>query len=109
MNAGLMDKLITIKAPTVVDNDYGANGGTTTYSTLTTAWARMVFNGGTEQVNSDQKQIKQSVTFMVHYNSSINAKCRIEYGGFVYNIKQVSGFGTRNLQYMKIESEVYEN
>lgn len=107
MNSGLMDKLVTIEKPTVVTNAYG-NNGSTTYATLTKVWMRMIFNGGSESINSDQKQAKQSVTFSAHYREDLHAAMRLVYNGKYYNIRQISGFGQRNEQYLKIETEVSE-
>jgi SPP1 family predicted phage head-tail adaptor len=106
MNAGLMDELVTVQQfSTTTDSNTGAK--LQSWSTYTTAWARVQeAASGSESVDSDRREAKQTVTFTVRYDAGINTKMRIVWEGKNYNIENIADLSRR--MYLVIQTELVQ-
>jgi SPP1 family predicted phage head-tail adaptor len=106
MNAGLMDELVTVQQfSTTTDSNTGAK--LQTWSTYTTMWARVQESeSGSESVDSDRREAKQTVTFTVRYDAGINPKMRIAWEGKNYNIENIADLSRR--MYLVLQTELVQ-
>ena len=78
-----------------------------TWTEYATAWAQRVENeNGTEQVNADRREHKQTVYYTIRFNSAVSVKHRIVDAGLSHNIVNIANLA-RNL-YLKLETELTE-
>jgi SPP1 family predicted phage head-tail adaptor len=106
MNAGLMDELVTVQQfSTTTDSNTGAK--LQTWSTYTTMWARVQESeSGSESVDSDRREAKQTVTFTVRYDAGISPKMRIVWEGKNYNIENIADLSRR--MYLVLQTELVQ-
>jgi len=106
MNAGLMDELVTVQQfSTTTDSNTGAK--LQSWSTYTTAWARVQeAESGSESVDSDRREAKQTVTFSLRYDSGITTKMRILWESKYYNIINIADLERR--MYLRLQTELVQ-
>jgi SPP1 family predicted phage head-tail adaptor len=88
MNAGRFDTLVEVWRYTSSQNDYGE--ATKTWSKVSDIYARIDYGSGTESVQGEQWENKQSLILMVRYMSDLTVKDRIKHGDIYYNIITIS-------------------
>lgn len=106
MNAGLMDELVTVQQfTTTTDSNTGEK--LQSWSTYSTPWARIQESeSGSESVDSDRREAKQTVTFSMRYDSGINPKMRIVWENKYYNIINIADLERR--MYLRIQTELVQ-
>jgi len=104
MNPGLMDELVTVQQfTTTTDSNTGEK--LQSWSTYATAWARIQEGeSGSETVDADRREHKQTVTFTLRYDSGINTKMRIVWENKYFNIINIADLERR--MYLKIQTEL---
>ena len=108
MNAGLMDELISIQRYSeTVDSNTGEK--LQTWTEIAAPWARIVeLETGSEEVNADRRENKQTVNFTIRYDSIISVNDRIVWNSNKYNIISISDLERR--MYIKLHTEIsYKN
>lgn len=104
MNAGLMDELVTVQQfSTTTDANTGEK--VRSWSSYTTAWARVQESeNGSEGVDADRIEHKQTVVFTLRHDAGINTKMRIVWEGKNYNIVNIADLARR--MYLVIQTEL---
>ena len=102
MDAGHFNRRITLQSQTFAGDEFGMNSAPT-FTTLATVWARVQPGGGSEQIQSNQRQEVATITFTIYYRSDISAATRLVYDGVNYNIQNVQEVGYR--QYLQLIAE----
>jgi SPP1 family predicted phage head-tail adaptor len=108
MNAGLMDELISIQRYIeTVDSNTGEK--LQTWTEIAAPWARIVeLETGSEEVNADRRENKQTVNFTIRYDSNISVNDRIVWNSNKYNIISIADLERR--MYIKLHTEIsYKN
>lgn len=103
MDAGMLNRLITIQSQTVATDEYG-NAGSRSWSTVASCWARVQPQGASESVQADKRQSQGNTLFTIYYRASVNNTCRIVYNGNNYNVTDVQEIGYR--QYLQLTGEL---
>jgi SPP1 family predicted phage head-tail adaptor len=104
MNAGLMDELVTVEQYTMT-TDSNTGEKLQSWSTYSTPWARIQEGeSGSETVDADRREHKQTVTFTLRHDSGINPKMRIVWENKYYNIINIADLERR--MYLKIQTEL---
>jgi SPP1 family predicted phage head-tail adaptor len=106
MNAGLMDQLVSLQSYSEsVDSNTGEK--LQSWSEYATAWSRIQqAESGSEVVDADRREHKQTVQFTIRYNSSVQVKHRIVWDSKNYNIINVANI-ERDM-YLKIQAELVQ-
>lgn len=106
MNAGLMDELVTVQQyTTTTDSNTGEK--LQSWSTYSTPWARIQEGeSGSETVDADRREHKQTVTFTMRHDGGINTKMRIVWESKNYNIINIADLERR--MYLKIQAELVQ-
>lgn len=106
MNAGLMDELVTVQQfTTTTDSNTGEK--LQSWSTYSQPWARIQEGeSGSESVDSDRREAKQTVTFTIRHDGGLNTKMRILWESKYYNIINIADLERR--MYMKIQTELVQ-
>jgi SPP1 family predicted phage head-tail adaptor len=106
MNSGLMDELVTVQQfTTTTDSNTGEK--LQSWSTYSTPWARIQeAESGSENVDADRREAKQTVTFTLRYDSGITTKMRIVWEGKNYNIENIADLERR--MYLRIQTELVQ-
>jgi SPP1 family predicted phage head-tail adaptor len=106
MNPGLMDELVTVQQfTTTTDSNTGEK--LQSWSTYSTPWGRIQESeSGSESVDSDRREAKQTVTFSMRYDSGINPKMRIVWENKYYNIINIADLERR--MYLRIQTELVQ-
>lgn len=106
MNAGLMDELVTVEQYSMT-TDSNTGEKLQSWTTYSIPWARIQENeSGSETVDADRREHKQTVLFTVRYDSGINPKMRILWESKYYNIINIADLERR--MYLKIQTELVE-
>lgn len=97
VRAGDLDTLITITTPIVTQDSYG--GKIETYSTLTTAWAKVQFNAGgrREATISGGSKLENQIKFTIRYLSSLQPNHRIVLNSKTYEILAIDDLYNRHM------------
>ena len=106
MNAGLMDQLVSLQSYSEsIDSNTGEK--LQSWSEYATAWARIQeAESGSESVDADRREHKQTVQFTIRYNSSVQVKHRIVWDSKNFNIINIANID-RDM-YLKIQGELVE-
>lgn len=106
MNAGLMDQLVSLQSYTEsIDSNTGEK--LQSWSEYATAWARIQqAESGSEVVDADRREHKQTVNFTIRFNSSVMTKHRIVWDTKNFNIINVANI-ERDM-YLKIQAELVQ-
>lgn len=106
MNPGLMDELVTVEQYTMT-TDSNTGEKLQSWTTYSTAWARIQESeSGSESVDSDRREAKQTVTFSLRYDSGITTKMRILWESKYYNIINIADLERR--MYLRIQTELVQ-
>ena len=85
MHIGGENRKITILVETVVkDSDTGEK--TKTWATLADVWAEVVWAGGKERFDAEQKIADKFARMTIYYRTDVDHKNRVSYGGDEYEI-----------------------
>lgn len=104
MNAGMMDYQITIDQYSL-STDSNTGEKLQSWTTYATPWAHIEESpSGSESVNADRRERKQTTVFTLRYDSGIDTKMRIQFDSNYYNIVNIAN-RERNL-YLTIEGEL---
>lgn len=93
MNAGKLDRRITIQSLVETQDDFGQPVQTTVV--LATVWANVAPLRGKEPFQGEQFNAQQVVVFTVRWRDDVDATMRIEHEGETYDIQSVSEIGRR--------------
>ena len=106
MNPGLMDELVTVQQfTTTTDSNTGEK--LQSWSTYSTPWARIQESeSGSESVDSDRREAKQTVAFSMRYDSGITTKMRILWESKYYNIINIADLERR--MYLRLQTELVQ-
>lgn len=88
INAGELDKRITLQAETGAQDSYGTPGGT--WADLATVWAGIITTGGREFYAAQKVNAETAAVFKIRYRSGINPTIRIQYGRRYFNILSIA-------------------
>jgi SPP1 family predicted phage head-tail adaptor len=94
MNAGKLNKRITIQEYGSTQNEYGEQ--VKTWSTTKTVWASVEPLQGREWFNAKQMQSEIEIRMRLRYTTDITPKMRIQYNALNYNIESVINVGEEN-------------
>lgn len=95
MNAGHLDRKITILTPNGSANAFGEVP--VSFVTLAEVWAKVDYrNTGQEDEQAQRETAVDKVTFTIRYRTDVNTGQRISYNGKTYNIRSVSEVGRRS-------------
>lgn len=99
-----MDELVTVQQfSTTTDANTGEK--VRSWSSYTTAWARVQESeNGSEGVDADRIEHKQTVVFTLRHDAGINTKMRIVWEGKNYNIVNIADLARR--MYLVIQTEL---
>lgn len=94
MEAGKLDRQITLETNTPTANDYGEH--TAGWGNAEMVWANVRYQTPKEVFQADQLSALQVAIFMIRYRTGIAAaKNRVIHDGQTYNITGVSEIGRR--------------
>ena len=106
MNPGLMDELVTVEQYSMT-TDSNTGEKLQSWSTYSTPWARIQESeSGSESVDSDRREAKQTVTFSMRYDSGITTKMRILWESKYYNIINIADLERR--MYLRLQTELVQ-
>lgn len=106
MNAGLMDQLVSLQSYTEsIDSNTGEK--LQSWSEYATAWARIQqAESGSEVVDADRREHKQTINFTIRFNSLVLVKHRIVWDSKNFNIINIANI-ERDM-YLKIQAELVQ-
>lgn len=99
MNAGRFDTLVEIWRYTSTANDYGE--AIKSWTKVSDIYAKIDYFSGTESVNAEQWENKQSFNLMIRYISDLTVKDRVKHGDVYYNIISISEIDRK--MYLKLQ------
>ena len=106
MHLGELDRLIVIEQETrTLDS---ANYTTVTWATYLTVWAKLESALGSELNESNEKVAKQTVSFVVRYESGITEKMRVKMDSKYYYIVSQPEYMDRRV-FMRLKCEIRDN
>lgn len=88
MRAGLLNYLISIQAPVVVKDVYGANG--IDWRDIISTRAQVTYNTGNRQNQNNEIIHCYTVTFTIRLYHRVNEKMRIIWNGNKYRILSIN-------------------
>lgn len=106
MQLGDLDRRVVIQKPTATADTYGQR--VDAWTTHSTVWARIAYEGGDEGYEADQKVATRVVKFFVRYDSAITERMRVSYNSGVYDIlaiEEISRGGYLVLRTQKKDSQ----
>ena len=103
-----MDIKITVERGTFSNSAYGVATKPASWTTASTFWGKVSFNGGGESIGADKKEFRQTVTIQGHYIdcATILLTDRLSFNSTYWNITSRSQVG-RN-QYIRLEAVAVE-
>jgi len=93
MQAGRLDRRITIQAPTVTKSASGAP--VEGWADVATVWAAVNPKSGREYWSAQQRVAELDSVFRIRYRTGVTRQMRIAYGGEYYDIADVAEVGRR--------------
>lgn len=93
MKAGKLDRRITFRSKTVVQNDFGEEEAT--WGDFDTVWAGYEARQGTEKDEADQLIAVTREVFQVRYRNDLNTEMILVYEGIEYDILSIFEIGRR--------------
>lgn len=104
LDAGTMDRRITIEALTVSQDAYG--GTTESWATLATVWARWLPGGGNERFVAAAVYSETQGRFRIRWRSDVTTTHRVVWGGDNYDILAIDEIGRREGLELKVKKVV---
>lgn len=97
MDAGQLNRRISIDELTTSNSGYGKNDAISWTSIATGVPAKAVFGGGGEVDAGGQRQGESYITFTLRYREDLTNKMRIGFNGQYYGIERIADntFGHR--------------
>ena len=103
MDAGKLDRLITIQAATTTQNEFGEP--IPSWSNLADVWAEYLPGGGSERFTAQQVYAETTARFRIRWRSDVDAMSRILFDGKTWDILAVDEFdGRRNGLEIKVKA-----
>ena len=93
MQAGKMDRLITIEQATSTRDTVG--DAVPTWSTFATVWARKVRSRGTEQFKAERETAEREIRLEIRYLAGLDETMRIRFDGQIFDIEDLEEIGRR--------------
>ena len=93
MNAGTMDRRITIQQKTIVVNSIGEP--VETLVDVATVWANKRDIKAGERFTADQRLAEIDTIFRIHYRTDITPRSVVVYDGIIYDVKATPEIGRR--------------
>lgn len=96
MQAGKLNKRVTLQAPTVTK---GASGGVVKgWSEVATVWAAIRhFSGNERAASSAGGQVAEArVEITIRHRAAVTPQIRVLHGSTVYNVRHVNNFMEKN-------------
>lgn len=91
MNAGALDRLVTIQRATYERDAYGQQ--IATWADLATVHAEVRQRSGREFFAASMVQAEKLVVFFIRYIPDLTVLDRVSYGGSLHNIEEVREIG----------------
>lgn len=91
MDAGALDRLVTIQRATYVQNEYGEE--IATWGDLATVYAEVRQRNGREFFAAASTQAEKLVVFFIRYIPGLTVLDRVSYSGSLHNIQEVREIG----------------
>lgn len=93
MDAGKLDRRITLRSVTVTQDAYG--GVVETYADMATVWAQYLPGGGNERFVSAQVYAETQARFYLRWREGITTQHRVVFDGRDYDIVAADEIGRR--------------
>jgi SPP1 family predicted phage head-tail adaptor len=93
MDAGKLDRRITIQGVSLADDGYG--GQVETWSTVATPWAQFLPGGGNEKFASAQVYAETQARFRIRWRAGITPTNRVVFDGKTWDVLAVDEIGRR--------------
>lgn len=93
MQAGRLDRQITLQTLTVNRDDFG--GQTQDWADLATVWAQATPWRGSEAVHADQVTALAEMRFQIRWRDDFDEKARVVFEGVAYDIVRIDEIGRR--------------
>jgi SPP1 family predicted phage head-tail adaptor len=93
LNAGRLDRRITIEIKTVAQDEFGQP--VETWTTLATVWAHKRDIRASEKFRAQQEIAEEAAVFEIRWRSGIDAGDRLVHDGKTYDIEGVAEIGRR--------------
>jgi SPP1 family predicted phage head-tail adaptor len=93
MQAGRLDRRVTIEQATATQNDYGEP--VRTWSTLATVWAEKLDLKASERFAGDQHDARIDTVWRIRYRADVTPLMRVSHGGLRYDIQGTRELGRR--------------
>ena len=106
MDPGQRDSLVTFQRGTPTGDDYTPEG-TLSFSTLTTAWARVRYGTGQERREAAQERASQAATFECEWSATLAGVLvtdRISFDGDTWDIISKSPLGHKEIHFAAVRS-----
>jgi SPP1 family predicted phage head-tail adaptor len=105
MQAGALDRTITIREEGLIDDGYGGTipGG---WQDLATVAAHVKQQTGREFIQAQQVTAERRVVFTIRFRAGITTAMQIRYDGTEFNIREVREIGRR--QWLELHTESVE-
>jgi SPP1 family predicted phage head-tail adaptor len=93
MQLGDLDRRIVIEQYTTTTDAYGQR--VESWTTFATVWAKIMYEGGGEDFEAEQKTANRIVKFLIRY-ASVTEKMRVSYASAYYDIENIEEVGRKN-------------
>jgi SPP1 family predicted phage head-tail adaptor len=104
VQAGKLDKQLTILAPSHTQNNAGET--TTTYEELATVWAQVRQPSASETIRNADTTAQAQYAIRIRWRDDVTAACRLEYQGRTLEISQVIEGHRRRTELQLVAHEV---
>lgn len=94
MQAGKLDRRITIQSATLIDDGYG--GQVETWGDVATVWAQFLPGGGNERFASAQVYAETQARFRIRWRAGLSPKNRVLFDGKAWDVLAVDEIGRRD-------------
>jgi SPP1 family predicted phage head-tail adaptor len=102
IDAGSMDRRITIQGVSLADDGYG--GQVETWSTVAEVWAQFLPGGGNEKFASAQVYAETQARFRIRWRSGLSPKNRITFDGKTWDVLAVDEVGRKEGLELKVKA-----
>ncbi len=104
MNAGDLDKRVTILSPTSTQN--GAGETVTTYAAIATVWAQVRQQSAMESIRNADTTAQATYAIRIRWRPDVTEKCRLRYAGRDLEISKVIEGWERKVELQIVAHEV---
>jgi SPP1 family predicted phage head-tail adaptor len=87
IQAGQLDRYITIEFPPSTKNDYGEVNLSAGWTTLAQVWARIEYMGGSEGVEANKVTAMNKIVFTIRHRTDVAVDMRVSYDSKYYYIQ----------------------